>query len=234
MEKIRGIIIRIVKYSDKKQIVDMFTETRGRMSFVLPMKAKLSPLSILEFDIEIHPNKNLQSITSLSAIAGQTMMHNLRLDPVKSIISMFVVEFLSNALREEGPNTPLYKYIEDSPLWLDTVEDHFANFHIVFLEHLTRFLGVMPNLDGYSPSAFFDLMDGSYKPRQPYHPYFLAPDEARTLPYLFHMDYSNLHHYPLSRHQRQRCLEVLNDYFMIHIPGFPRLKSLDVLRSLFE
>ena len=48
------------------------------------------------------------------------------------------------------------------------------------------------------------------------------------------MNYDNMHLYKFSRGQRRRCLEVINDYYRLHLPGFGELKSLDVFRELFD
>ena len=64
-ETLRGIVLRTVKYGDNSLIVDLFTESRGRQSFMTStMRAKRSvrsvsfwqPLSMVEFNAETKPN----------------------------------------------------------------------------------------------------------------------------------------------------------------------------------
>ena len=69
-------------------------------------------------------------------------------DPSKLAIGLFVCEFLYHALRDEQRNEPLFDYVRTSIEWLDGRERDFANFHLVFLMHLSRFLGFYPNLRG--------------------------------------------------------------------------------------
>lgn len=38
----------------------------------------------------------------------------------------------------------------------------------------------------------------------------------------------------MSRQERNRCLVIMNDYYRLHLPDFPVLKSLDVLKELFS
>ena len=38
----------------------------------------------------------------------------------------------------------------------------------------------------------------------------------------------------MSRLERNRCLDIMNDYYRLHLPDFPVLKSLDVLKELFS
>lgn len=243
--------MRTVKYGDGGHVVDMYTDVRGRMSFVMKRSAvgsvrrqsrfvpsHLIPLSMLELDYDIHGQGRLPRPYSvrLYNVYG-TMQSN----PVKSAVAMFMAEFLVNALREESPNPLLYEYLESSLRWLDVCTQGYANFHLVFLMRMTRFLGIYPGLDkrteeraGDGGGYYYDLMDCEYNAVLPKHPHYLHPDEAHTIPYLLYMNYDNMHLFKFSRGQRRRCLEVINDYYRLHLPGFGELKSLDVFRELFD
>lgn len=55
-------------------------------------------------------------------------------------MALFLSEFLYRAIREEAENRPLFAYLQHSIIWLDECGDGFANFHLVFLMRLSRFL----------------------------------------------------------------------------------------------
>lgn len=249
-ETLRGIVLRTVKYGDSSVIVDLFTEGRGRQSFMTStLRAKRSvrnvsfwqPLSMVEFHTEIRPNG---TSSPLGGTRGGLPRPNdvrtyynymdLPFSPIKSTLALFLAEFLSAALREEKENLPLYRYIESSLQWLDMVESpaSMANFHLAFLIHLSRFMGIYPNLE--HPDHYFDLLAGTYSDRQPDHAHFLKRQEAQVLPILFRMDYANLHLFRLSRKERMRILQVLNEYYRLHVPNFPELKSLEVLQEFYS
>jgi DNA repair protein RecO (recombination protein O) len=42
-----------------------------------------------------------------------------------------------------------------------------------------------------------------------------------------------MHLFRLSHHERNRLLEVAITYYRLHLPNFPDMKSLGVLRELF-
>ena len=250
MERLRGIVLRTVKYGENGYIVDMFTDCRGRMSFVAKRSSHrqstfkagrvtpslLLPLSLVEFDTNIHGQERLPSA---KAIQSYHAFRTLHFDSVKVSIVLFVAECLSNLLREEGENKLLYQYIEDSLKWFDYAEKDYMNFHIVFLMRLTRFLGIYPNTEiQYAQpshhSLFYDLMNSEYCSIQPVHQHYLQPNEAKAIPYLLYMDYANMHLYRMNRHQRRRCLEVIIEYYMLHFSGFREPKSLTVLQDVFE
>lgn len=249
-ETLRGIVLRTVKYGDTSLIVDLFTESRGRQAFMASTsRAKRSvrgvsfwqPLSMVEFNAEFRPNGTSSPLGGIrGGLPRPADVHvyynyvNIPFSPVKSTLALFLAEFLCAALREEKENPPLYQYVESSLQWLDMVDSpaSMANFHIAFLMHLSRFIGIYPNLE--RPDNYFDLLAGSYCDRQPPHAHFLRDVEARILPTLFRMDYPTMHLFRLSRKERQRILLVLNEYYRLHLPGFPELKSLEVLQEVYS
>lgn len=281
-ETLRGIVLRTVRYGDTSLIVDLFTESHGRMSFMASTsRAKRSvrsvsfwqPLSMVEFSAELLPNGG--KLPRPSDVRTYYNYIDLPFSPIKSTLALFLAEFLSAALREEKENTPLYRYIESSLQWLDLADSpaSIANFHLAFLMHLSRFIGIYPNLDvsgnlnpnlNLNPNSplsavnsplstvhcplstvnsplstlnsqlYFDLLAGTYCDRQPSHAHFLRNEEARVLPVLFRMNYPTMHLFRLSRRERQRILHVLNEYYRLHVPGFPELKSLEILQELFS
>lgn len=50
---------------------------------------------------------------------------------------------------------------------------------------------------------------------------------------LFRLDYKTMHLYTMSRIERNRCVEVILEYYKLHLPGFPEMKSFSVLQELF-
>ena len=151
--KTEAIVLHSFKYGESKMIVDTFTRTHGRLSFAVPLprsahsklkKQYFQPLTLLNIDADIQQQSQLQKISEASIAAP---LPSLLSDPSKLAIALFICEFLYHALRDEQQNEPLFEYVCTSIQWLDQRESDFANFHLVFLMHLSRFLGFYPNLD---------------------------------------------------------------------------------------
>ncbi len=240
IERLCGIVLRTVKYSDNDMMVDMFTDMRGRCTFSVRVSRKVRsvssvslwrPLTQVEFDTDLRPNRTVANLKNARAVEDYTDL-NASLD--KSCQALFLAEVLYHALKNEPRNRPLYEFITVSLQWLDLAEQGYANFHIVFMAHLMRFVGIFPNLDDYKPELFFDMMDGVFTPLPPAHSYVVRPPETSVLPILSRLRYRSMVKFRLSRAQRGRCLKLLNDYYRLHIPSFPELKSLDVLTEVFD
>lgn len=239
LEKTAGIVLRTIKYNDTSVIVDIFTAQHGCVSYLvtLPKSRRnavkyvfFQPLSLLEFESDFRPRLSLQR---LKEVRWLHVFHSLPYDPYKSAIALFLAEFLGHVLRQEVENEPLFAYLFHSVQWLDGCEQTVANFHLVFLMRLSRFLGLYPNLDDYQTGDYFDLRGACFVAGQPLHADFVRPDEASRLGKLMRMNYETMHLFAMSRAERNRCVEIILTYYRLHVPDFPELKSLDVLRELF-
>lgn len=238
--KTRGIVLHTIKYSDTSHIVDIYTELFGRSSYIvrLPKSKKAAlksvlfqPLSILELEIEVKPSSNLHQIKDAKA---HFLFSSLPYDPYKSAIALFLAEFLYRAIRGETENRPLFAYLLFSIQWLDEQKSSYSNFHLVFLMRLTRFLGLYPNLEDYNEGDYFDLLNATFTSSKPFHSSYINKSESSKLAQLMRMNYDTMHLFGMSRGERNRCLAIINDYYRLHLPDFPPLNSLDVLRELFD
>ncbi len=220
-------------------IVDMFTREVGRLSFIVPLpktpksrmkKQYFQPMTLLEIECDVRQRVQLQKLKDVRLLSAYT---SVPFSPEKLALSLFTAEFLYHALRSEQCNEPLFAYVCDAMRWLDAVETGFANFHLTFLMRLSRFLGFYPNLDDYVDGCVFDLRAATFSLQVPTHRDFLQPDDAQRIHTLMRMDFPTMRLYRLSRHDRNRIVDVLLYYYRLHIPQFPELKSLSVLQELW-
>ena len=128
----------------------------------------------------------------------------------------------------------LHDYLENSIQWLDGQQAHYANFHLVFLLRLARFLGFYPNLDDYEDGYYFDLRESVFINNPPVHRDFLHPEEARKVQLIMRMDFPTMHLFRMSHQDRNRLLEVSLKYYRLHLPDFPEMKSIEVLQALYQ
>ena len=77
------------------------------------------------------------------------------------------------------------------------------------------------------------MLNACFTLTPPSHGHFLAPEEASKIALLMRLTYKTMHLCAMSRRERNRCTEVILEYYRLHVPGFPQMKSLEVLRQLF-
>ncbi len=239
MVRTKAVVLRSVKYGEGALVVDMLTEQQGRVSFMVKVTKSshgkmrrqfFMPLTLVEVDFDYRQRSSLQRIRDIRI---SQPLPSLGMDPVKISISLFMAEFLCHATRDEHLNEPLFQFVSFSLQWLDGVERGFANFHLVFMMRLSRFVGFFPNTDERE-GRYFDLLNACFTSSVPPHGHFLAPAEASKIGMLLRLSYQTMHLCAMSREERNRCTEVILEYYRLHVPGFPALKSLDVLRQLFD
>ena len=240
LTKTQAIVLHAIKYGETRLIVDMFTKVFGRQAFIVSIpktpkgkvkKQFFQPLTILEIETDIRPRQQLQKLHDVRLAAP---FASIPFEPDKLAISLFVAEFLYYALRSEQRNELLYEYLENSIVWLDGQQSSYANFHLVFLLRLTRFLGFYPNLDDYKDGDYFDLRESVFMPMPPVHRDFLHPEEAQKVQLMMRMDFPTMHLFRMSHQERNRLLEVSLKYYRLHLPDFPEMKSIEVLQALYQ
>lgn len=238
--KTEAVVLRCFKYGDNKMIAELFTRECGRVPFIVSVpksgrgkvrKQMFCPMALLDIECDIRPRQRLQKMQEARLLCP---LPSIATDPHKLAITLFTAEFLYHALRGEQRDEHLFDYIADSIQWLDSRADRFANFHLVFLMRLSRFLGFYPNIDEHlADGACFDLRAACFCAAPPLHRDFLMPAEAARIRTVMRMNFATMHLFRMSRDERNRLLEVIVAYYRIHIPDFPELRSLEVLRELF-
>ena len=240
MQTTRGIVLRVIRHSDSRIIVSLFTEHYGMLSAGERLtrggrtggrSALWQMLNVVEMSVDYRPASELQKISDVSI---STPWMDLPYSPVKASISMFLGEFLFRSLRGEGENRPLFSFLYNSLRWLDEAEGNVANFHVLLMIRMTRFLGIWPGMAGYGRNMVYDMKNACFSASIPVHGQCLEPRDAMWIPLLLEMDYSRMHRLKMTRNERWHMLEVLLQYYRLHVPSFGELQSVEVLRELFS
>ena len=230
--KTEAIVLHSLKYGEGRIIVDIFSREQGRLSLIVSAprserskikKQYLQPLTLLMLECDVRPQAQLQKVREATLL---TPLPSLFSDAKKLSIGLFVSEFLYHALKGEQRNVPLFDYVRSSIEWLDAASGPVANFHLVLLMRMARFLGFYPNME--SEGDYFDLSEGTFGQRR---------DDriaATTVRQLMRMDYPTMHLFRLSRQERLQILQTLLRYYELHLPAFPELRSLSVLKELYD
>lgn len=237
--KTPALVLSTVNYGDRQLIVDLLTRQAGRQSFIVRLSQSphghvhrrlFQPLTLLDADFTLRPNRTLQRFSEVRMSRPWT---SLTANPYKMPLVFFVAEFLRHATRDEQDVATLFDYVVDSVEWLDMASEGYANFHLVFMIRLSMFLGFFPNLESYEPGACFDLRSGCFSTTVPPHPDYIQADEAEAMVGLMRLSFTTMRLFRMSREQRNRCVDVILDFYRLHIPAFPELKTLGVVRELF-
>ncbi len=235
IEKSRGIVLHQVWYSDTSRIVHLYTEHFGRLAFMVKgigrkgrfHHALFQPLTLLEVEIAYRSGRSLQTLRSAH---HETPLPDLFSDIRKTTIALFLGEILYKTLGEEETNPPLFRFLHTAVTQLEN-EKHPALFPLIFLVHLTHYLGFPPANRFTDRTAFFDLREGSFVPQPPLHDDFLSTSEARYLSWLLEKETEE--EVPLPPDKKGFFEKILR-YYQIHLEGMRNINSLEVLHSVFH
>lgn len=233
--KTKAIVISSLKYQEKSLIVKCFTEADGLKSYFVHNafsgknnKQKIAyfqPLNILEIEA-IHKNKGtLENFKEIKLCAAY---HTIHVDIVKSTIIIFLSEMLHHSIREEEKNEDLFHFLQTALLWLDS-HDEIANFHLILLLEITKFLGFYPDSSA-NDYPFFEMTEGVFTPFQSLS--CLSKEETVMFRKLVALRFDS-NQQIFNGKERQLLLKVILDYYSLHLDGFKKPKSLEVLKEVF-
>jgi DNA repair protein RecO (recombination protein O) len=233
--KTKAIVISALRYQEKSLIVKCFTESSGLKSYFVhnafspKSKQKIAyfqPLTILEIEAA---HKNKGTLESFREVRLATAYNSINTDVIKSTIILFVSEMLHNSIREEEKNEDLFAFLETALLWLDEY-DETANFHLILLLEITKFLGFYPDVSGIA-DPYFEMIEGIFSPLHGIS--CLSDAETHLFKRLIGLKFSGSQKI-FSASERQALLKILLDYYALHLEGFKRPKSLEVLKEIFS
>jgi DNA repair protein RecO (recombination protein O) len=234
--KTKVIVLSTVKYQEKSVIVKCFTKTDGLKSYFVrdafsskkgnQKMAYFQPLTLLEIEAN---HKNKGTLEHFKEIKLATTFQTIPLNVVKSTIVMFLSEMLNNSIQEEERNEPLFIFIENALIWLDH-HDQIANFHLVFLLEITKFLGFYPDTSNLNESPLFDMSSGVFSTLP--HPGALTEHETNLFKKLLVLKFDT-DQKSFNSIERQLLLKILIAYYGLHLDGFRKPKALEVLKEVF-
>lgn len=236
--KTKAIVLHTIKYSDSSLIGHCYTQTLGKQSFILKgiltakrgtiRKSQFQVLTQLEILFDYKNNGNLQFLKEVKVIHPYQTIPN-RIE--KNTMAQFLAEILKNVILEEEANPSLYVFLETALHWLDS-NDEISDFHLIFLINLTKYLGIFPNNEPQD-ALYFNLEAGCFEALLPREQY-IDGDQIPVFRELLGMNFGDILSFKLNRMKRRELLETLIRYFELHLLGFSKPKSLQILNEIFD
>lgn len=218
----------------------MYTQEMGLMSFMIhgvrKRKSKTSAslfqvLQILNLEINYKERANLQSIKEVNIAEG---IHNIHSNIIKSSIALFIAEMVFKGVKEEEANDSLFQYIALSIKFLNEAENNrIANFHLVFLLGLSRFLGFYPNNNYDNTKIYFIPELGEFDSYAKGNMFF-SKEYSSLFHSLLNANYSTMNNLVINSKERRFFINALLEYFKFHLPEMGEIQSLEILETVFS
>lgn len=240
IQKSRAIVLHQLKYSETSVIATLYTETFGRQSYLIngirSSKSKhktgmLQALFLLEIDAYHKQGRDLQRMKEIRMCH---VFQTIPFDISKSSMAMFLAELLNKVLHSEERDTNLFNFIYDSIHYFDSITKGASNFHLWFLVQLLGYLGFRLHNNYMLPQSWFDMKTGSFVQYRPTYPKTPDLEESKNIAELINLNADDFHLFSISGNQRARLLEILIEYYTLHIDGMGNIYSLKVLQEIFH
>ncbi|MBR3074506.1 MAG: DNA repair protein RecO C-terminal domain-containing protein [Bacteroidales bacterium] len=209
------IVLSATKVGDKSLVLHTLSQQWGRRSFITSVsrKSPLSlflPLTILEGEVVENPKSELWRLREIGAASP---LNGIRNDVRKNTMTLFLSEVLLRTLKDGDMEEGLFEWCRGSIMTLDAMESDFSNFHLRFLLEFSGALGFSPSLDDLMPFA------GEY---------------LGLLRQLLQASMAESMLIPMNGAQRNAVASLLLDYISYHIGTQLQVRSLQVLRELYQ
>ncbi|WP_374951821.1 DNA repair protein RecO [Mucilaginibacter sp.] len=238
LHKTRGIVFKTTDYSESSVVVQVFTEKFGLQSYIIngarKPKAKISrnmlqPLSLLDMVVYHKSAGNIQRIAELK---NSPQLQTIPYDIIKSCLAMFLNEVLYKAIKQQVADEKSFDFIFNAIELLDHTDKGLANFHLVFLIQLTRYLGFYPHGTQSQNASYFDMKDGVFSNYKPDSSSYLSPPHTSNFYNLLSNGFGHLEAIKLNNDERRYLISKILEYYAMHIEGFGNIKSHEVLEEV--
>ena len=236
-----AIVLSTLKYGDSSLIARCYCKELGLKSFLLKgilsskkgniKKSFFQPMSIIQLITQIK-NDNRIGLYYIKEARIHYPLIEIPSDIKKNAVVLFISEVLTKTITEDGaPNLPLYHFIEKNVIYLE--EKVFSPlFHLKFMIELSQNLGFYPNQTGIE-EPFFDLESGCFSGFSS-SKHQIGGDLALAFKKLLNTRFELLNEIRIPNPLRIELLNVLIDYFNLHLQGFGKIKSVDILHEIFR
>lgn len=240
LHKTSGIALKVTNYGDSGIVAHVYTEVFGMQAYLVNGARKpraripanlFQPLQPLDLVVYYKETNGLQRIKE---VRPMPVLREIPLDMAKGAIALFLDEILYKVLRQQSPDAFLFHFVKQAIAWLDTAEGGLANFHLIFLIKLSRFLGFLPLQHNDRALPFFDLLDGVFCSILPAHTHVLQEPHTSLFLQLLQTDFAAATGVRMNRENRKYLLEKVLEFYKLHTENFGQVNSLYILEDIFN
>ncbi len=220
LHKTRGVVFRFTKYGETSIIVSIFTELFGLQSYIVngvrtkSAKNKIAlfqPLTLLDLVVYHRENADILRIKEVKCLHAYQTIHN---DIRKSAIAIFLNEVINRGVKDQSHANEICEFLIHSLITLDETKVP-ENFHLIFLLKLSRYLG-------FGPQTKEEVLGV----------WLISEEEEDILANLINAEYNS--NITMSYTSRSKLLEALLRFYATHIDNFGEIKSVQVLKEMFN
>lgn len=230
----KAIILSRLSYSESSLIVNLFTLESGLQTFLFQGAKKkkgliLFPLELVEITYYKRNDSSLMKLTEMQALEP---LHHLLDNPLKSSIAFFISELLMNCLRDNHQDKRLFQFLSEEIHWLNLSEE-LSNYLVWFLAQISKLEGFQPEIQNQNP-RYFELQEGKFTNELPFLPSYLEEHWLHWLTDSLRLEKTDFLSVSIPKEERVKLIDAWLEYYQFHVSGMRKMKSLEVIRTVFS
>lgn len=224
-----GVFLYRSAYSDSSLIAWFYTRENGLQKFLFRGGKKkannLFPMSVNELSFYGHKNSELLNLTSVESAIPFTFQFN----PISSSIAFFAVECIKKCVHIGDKDETTFQFLVNFANELEN-EENLAFLPLIFLIELSDILGFKPNFEE-EDALNFNLDEGLFQTSFNSHQRIV---NGPAIDLIAEIIKGNTVTPGVPKKTREDALNVLLEYFKIHIPRFDSLKSYEIVKEVLN
>lgn len=230
----KAIVLSRLSYSESSLIVNLFTLESGLQTFLFQGAKKkkgliLFPLELVEIT---YYKRNDSSLMKLTEMQGLEPLHDLVGNPLKSSIAFFISELMMNCLRDNHQDKRLFQFLSEEIHWLN-LSGELSNYLVWFLAQISKLEGFQPEVQSQNP-RYFELQEGKFTNEIPFLPSYLEELWLHWLTDSLCLEKTAFLALSIPKEERVRLIDAWLEYYGFHVSGMRKMKSLEVIRTVFS
>lgn len=240
LTKTQGVVFHAFKYGESSLITEVYTRDFGLRRYIASGVRSKKPrfsaglfqvMTPLELVVYHREDKDLNRLREAQAA---WILENIPFDIRRGAIALFLAEVSRKSIREAVPHAALYDFLLRSIRHLDRSGQAPVHLPIYFLLRLSAYLGFQPAGDCTPETPYFHLREGAFMPGPAPERESLSRSLSETFYRMLCLDWDAVETVQLEGGAARLLLHRLLDYFRLHLPNFPELRSPDILRQVFS
>lgn len=222
-----GVFLHRSVYSDSSLIVWFYTRESGLQKFLFRGGKKkahsLYPLAVCELSFYGHKDADLLNLTSVESAQNATFQFN----PIAATIAFFCVECVKKSVHLDDKDESIFQFLVHFSERLNS-EKQIGMLPVFFLVEFSEYLGLKPYLEDEN-GTFLNLDAGVFQSSTNAHERIVYGDGVNLLYAIaFQMELPET----VSKQTREEALNIMLEYFKIHVPRFDHLDTLEVVKEI--
>jgi DNA repair protein RecO (recombination protein O) len=240
----KAIVLKTIKYGETSLIVSLYTEALGVQSCIVQGVRKSSKSGVqkssffivgtlLHVSLYHQKQKNLQRIKDFQFYK---IMPNISTSIVKNAIVVMIMEVLNHTIQEPEQNEDIFAFVE-------SILQHIESAYHIELKWIPHFFclqfaqylgfGIQYNYDAKT-AAYLHLTDGQFCSAPLNAVQYCTAEQSYAIHVLNKANLNSLAQINIMAVPKKQILHQLIQYYTIHIPHMPSIKSIRIFETIFE